>query len=131
MHYDFARIQKTLRVTPAMEAECPITFVFGRNSYSVEVRFKRMRTILRFVSTILVLLLSITYAEPLGGRGTRLIFRTPAGAVSIPAGQRKTLGVLPVLPYKSIRVVADERPGCVPCRLPESPHRRGLGSRGR
>ena len=40
-----------------------------------------------------------------------LAFRTPVGAVSIPAGQSKQLGVVDVSPYAKIRVVADERIG--------------------
>jgi type III secretion protein HrpB1 len=42
---------------------------------------------------------------------TVLAFRTPAGGVSIPAGQSKQLGVVDVSPYERIRVVADERAG--------------------
>lgn len=42
---------------------------------------------------------------------TTLAFRTPAGAVSIPAGQSKQLGVVDVSPFSQIRVVADERVG--------------------
>jgi hypothetical protein len=43
--------------------------------------------------------------------GTKLAFRTPAGAVSIPAGQSKQLGAVDVSPFSKIRVVADERVG--------------------
>src|SRR5262249_17104613 len=43
--------------------------------------------------------------------GTSLAFRTPAGAVSIPVGQSKTLGTVDVHPFERIRVVADERAG--------------------
>jgi hypothetical protein len=39
----------------------------------------------------------------------QLAFRTPAGAVSIPVGQTKNLGVVDVSPYQKIRIVADER----------------------
>lgn len=42
---------------------------------------------------------------------SKLVFRTPVGAVSIPAGQSKQLGVVDVSPYSKIRVVADERTG--------------------
>ena len=42
---------------------------------------------------------------------TSLAFRTPPGAVSIPAGQSKQLGVVDVHPFNQIRVVADERVG--------------------
>ena len=42
---------------------------------------------------------------------TKLAFRTPVGAVSIPAGQSKLLGVVDVSPFNQIRVVADERVG--------------------
>src|ERR1700747_716552 len=42
---------------------------------------------------------------------TVLAFRTPAGGVSIPAGQSKQLGVVDVSLYERIRVVADERVG--------------------
>jgi hypothetical protein len=40
---------------------------------------------------------------------TSLAFRTPPGAVSIPAGQSKQLGSVDVSPFNQIRVVADER----------------------
>jgi hypothetical protein len=40
---------------------------------------------------------------------TSLAFRTPPGAVSIPAGSSKNLGSVDVSPFNSIRVVADER----------------------
>jgi len=43
--------------------------------------------------------------------GTKLAFRTPVGAVSIPAGQSKELGIVDVSPFSQIRVVADERVG--------------------
>lgn len=43
--------------------------------------------------------------------GTKLVWRTQPGAVSIPAGQSKQLGVVDVSPYSQIRVVADERVG--------------------
>ncbi len=42
---------------------------------------------------------------------TKLAFRTPVGAVSIPAGQSKELGSVDVSPFSKIRVVADERTG--------------------
>jgi type III secretion protein HrpB1 len=42
---------------------------------------------------------------------TVLAFRTPPGAVSIPAGQSKQLGVVEVAAYERIRIVADERAG--------------------
>ncbi|HUI22575.1 MAG TPA: hypothetical protein VLZ74_16250 [Methylocella sp.] len=42
---------------------------------------------------------------------TTLAFRTPAGGVSIPAGQSKQLGTVDVHPFSQIRVVADERVG--------------------
>jgi len=42
---------------------------------------------------------------------TTLAFRTPPGAVSIPAGTSKNLGLVDVSPYSRIRVVADERTG--------------------
>jgi type III secretion protein HrpB1 len=42
---------------------------------------------------------------------TVLAFRTPPGAVSIPAGQSKELGVVDVAQFERIRVVADERVG--------------------
>ena len=42
---------------------------------------------------------------------TVLAFRTPPGAVSIPAGQSKELGVVDVHRFERIRVVADERVG--------------------
>jgi len=42
---------------------------------------------------------------------SKLAFRTPAGSVSIPAGQSKQLGIVDVSPFSKIRVVADERTG--------------------
>ena len=42
---------------------------------------------------------------------TALAFRTPPGAVSIPAGASKQLGVVDVSKFSRIRVVADERVG--------------------
>lgn len=42
---------------------------------------------------------------------SKLAFRTPQGAVSIPAGKSKQLGIVDVSPYSKIRVVADERTG--------------------
>ena len=42
---------------------------------------------------------------------TKFAFRTPAGALPIPVGQTKTLGVVDVVPFNQIRVVADERVG--------------------
>jgi type III secretion protein HrpB1 len=42
---------------------------------------------------------------------TVLAFRTPAGGVSIPAGQSKQLGAVDVSKFSKIRVVADERIG--------------------
>ncbi len=42
---------------------------------------------------------------------TKLAFRTPVGAVSIPSGQSKELGSVDVSPFSKIRVVADERTG--------------------
>jgi type III secretion protein HrpB1 len=42
---------------------------------------------------------------------TKLAFRTPAGAVSIPVGQSKSLGAVDVHEFERIRVVADERAG--------------------
>jgi len=42
---------------------------------------------------------------------TKLAFRTPAGAVKVPAGQSKQLGVVDVSMFSKIRVVADERIG--------------------
>lgn len=42
---------------------------------------------------------------------TVLAFRTKKGAVSIPAGQTRQLGVVDVSPFSRIRVVADERVG--------------------
>ena len=41
----------------------------------------------------------------------QLIFRTAAGAVSIPVGTSKHLGDVDVTKYERIRVVADERVG--------------------
>ena len=43
--------------------------------------------------------------------GTKLVWRTPPGAVVVPAGQSKQLGVVDVSPFTEIRVVADERVG--------------------
>jgi type III secretion protein HrpB1 len=43
--------------------------------------------------------------------GTTLAFRTPPGAVSIPVGASKTLGIVDVHHFERIRVVADERVG--------------------
>lgn len=40
---------------------------------------------------------------------SQLVFRTPSGAVSIPAGQTKQLGSVDVQAFSKIRVVADER----------------------
>ena len=51
-----------------------------------------------------------TGAAPAIGQ-TVLAFRTPAGGVSIPAGQSKQLGVVDVSHFSRIRVVADERVG--------------------
>jgi hypothetical protein len=42
---------------------------------------------------------------------TKLAFRTPAGAVSIPVGETKLLGAVDVHEFERIRVVADERVG--------------------
>lgn len=42
---------------------------------------------------------------------TTLAFRTAPGAVQIPAGHSKQLGVVDVHAYSKIRVVADERVG--------------------
>lgn len=42
---------------------------------------------------------------------SKLVFRTPQGAVSIPAGKSKQLGIVDVSPYSKIRIVADERTG--------------------
>lgn len=42
---------------------------------------------------------------------TKLAFRTPAGAVTIPAGQSKQLGTVDVSQFSKIRVVTDERVG--------------------
>ena len=42
---------------------------------------------------------------------SKLVFRTPQGAVSIPAGKSKQLGIVDVSPYSKIRIVADERMG--------------------
>ena len=43
---------------------------------------------------------------------TKLAFRTPAGAVPVPAGQSKQLGAVGnVSPFTKIRVVAGERAG--------------------
>jgi len=42
---------------------------------------------------------------------TTLAFRTAVGAVSIPVGHSKQLGVVDVHAYERIRVVADERVG--------------------
>ena len=43
--------------------------------------------------------------------GTKLAFRTPAGGVSVPAGQTKQLGVVDVSAFTQVRLVADERAG--------------------
>ena len=40
-----------------------------------------------------------------------LAFRTAPGAIAVPAGQSKELGIVDVNPYSQIRVVADERVG--------------------
>jgi hypothetical protein len=40
---------------------------------------------------------------------SKLIWRTQQGAVAIPAGTSKQLGVVDVSPYSKIRVVIDER----------------------
>jgi len=40
---------------------------------------------------------------------TTLAFRTPPGAVSIPTGTSKQLGVVDISKFSKIRVVADER----------------------
>jgi hypothetical protein len=48
-----------------------------------------------------------------GKKLSRLIFRTPAGAATVPAGTSKMLGVADVSPCSSIRVVAAERTGSV------------------
>jgi len=42
---------------------------------------------------------------------SKLVFRTPQGAVSVPAGTSKQLGIVDVSPYSKIRIVADERAG--------------------
>lgn len=42
---------------------------------------------------------------------SKLIWRTVVGAISIPLGTSKQLGVVDVGPYSKIRVVADERVG--------------------
>ncbi|GAA1918418.1 hypothetical protein [Nocardioides marmoribigeumensis] len=43
--------------------------------------------------------------------GTELAFRTPAGAVSFPAGTSRLLGKVDVSDYSRIRIMADERAG--------------------
>jgi type III secretion protein HrpB1 len=45
---------------------------------------------------------------------TKLAFRTPVGAVSIPVGQSKSLGTVDVHAFERIRIVADERAGAGP-----------------
>src|SRR5207247_11475714 len=52
-----------------------------------------------------------TAAPVIQPQGTTLAFRTPAGGLSIPAGQSKQLGTVDIAPYERIRVVADERVG--------------------
>ena len=42
---------------------------------------------------------------------SKLVFRTPQGAVSVPAGKSMQLGIVDVSPYSKIRIVADERAG--------------------
>jgi len=42
---------------------------------------------------------------------SKLLFRTPVGAVSIPSGTSKQLGIVDVSTYSKIRIVADERVG--------------------
>jgi hypothetical protein len=42
---------------------------------------------------------------------TELAFRTPVGAVSLPAGSSKLLGRVDVSDYSKIRIMADERAG--------------------
>jgi type III secretion protein HrpB1 len=42
---------------------------------------------------------------------TALIWRTPVGGATVPAGQSKALGTADVHNYSTIRVVADERTG--------------------
>jgi type III secretion protein HrpB1 len=45
---------------------------------------------------------------------TKLAFRTPSGAVSIPVGQSKSLGTVDVHAFERIRIVADARAGAGP-----------------
>jgi type III secretion protein HrpB1 len=42
---------------------------------------------------------------------SKLAFRTPQGAVSVPAGKSKQLGIVDVSAFSKIRIVADERAG--------------------
>jgi type III secretion protein HrpB1 len=42
---------------------------------------------------------------------SKLLFATPPGSVSIPAGTSKQLGTVDVTAYNKIRIVADERVG--------------------
>lgn len=42
---------------------------------------------------------------------SKLLWRTPVGAVSIPSGTSKQLGIVDVSAYSKIRIVADERMG--------------------
>ena len=51
------------------------------------------------------------FAPPSHASDTALLFRTQVGAVSIPQGQSKTLGVVDIHDCRQIRVVADERIG--------------------
>jgi type III secretion protein HrpB1 len=58
----------------------------------------------------LALLLAMGSALP-SHADTQLAFRTPPGAVSIPVGQSRLLGMVDVRAFGQIRVVADERVG--------------------
>ena len=42
---------------------------------------------------------------------SKLLWRTPVGAVTVPAGTSKQLGIVDVTAYSKIRIVADERVG--------------------
>jgi type III secretion protein HrpB1 len=42
---------------------------------------------------------------------SKLLWRTQVGAIPVPAGTSKQLGVVDVGPYSKIRIVADERVG--------------------
>ncbi|MGR8981584.1 MAG: hypothetical protein ACU84H_16050 [Gammaproteobacteria bacterium] len=64
---------------------------------------------LLFLLTLIGAIVIFLYARSsttVNTTGTKLIFRTPPGAVSFPIGQRKVFGEVDVSPFRKIRVLA-------------------------